>query len=69
MKPDDEFNKQFDLEQTEFRRSEAREPFWGFGAPILVYGLIMVALSLPISAAATWLVTGQFPYWLRPFLE
>lgn len=60
------YDKQFDLEPTEYRKSEAKEPFWGFNA---VYVGIMFALSFPIGAIAMWLVTGQFPYWLQPLLE
>lgn len=56
------FDKQFDLEKSEYRKSDAKEPFWGFNA---VYVGIMLLLSLPIGAIASWLVTGQFPYWLR----
>jgi hypothetical protein len=59
---DDRFNKQFDLEPTEYRKSDVKEPFWGFNA---AYVGIMLLLSLPIGAIASWLVTGQFPYWLR----
>lgn len=63
---DDRFDKQFDLEPTEYREESQPEPFWGYNA---LYFVIMLALSFPIGAAATWLVTGQFPYWLKPLLE
>ena len=56
------FDKQFDLEQTEYRKSEAPEPLFGYNA---LYVGIMFLLGFPIVAIATWLVTGQFPYWLQ----
>ena len=63
---DDRFNKQLDLEKSEYRKSDAKEPFWGFNAfPVLVVFLV----SLIVGPIATRLVTGQFPYWVKPFLE
>ena len=63
---DDRFDKQFDLEPTEYREESRPEPFWGFNAK---HTLILFALGFPVSAVAIWLVTGQFPYWLMPLLE
>ncbi len=60
------FDKQFDLEPTEYREESQPEPFFGYNA---LYVAIMLALSFPITATAMWLVTGQFPYWLLPLLE
>jgi hypothetical protein len=66
MKSDDDFNKHFDLEPTEFRGEARPEPFLGYNGKIV---LILFAASFPIGAIATWLVTGQFPYWVKPILE
>jgi hypothetical protein len=63
---DDRFNKHFDLEPTEYRKSDAKEPFWGFNA-IPTIGAFLAALAT--APFVTWLVTGQFPYWVKPFLE
>lgn len=60
------FDKDFDLEPSEYRREDQPEPFWGRDAK---YVGIMFVLAFPISAAAMWVVTGQFPYWLQPLLE
>lgn len=61
----DKFDKDFDLEPTEYREEHRPEPFFGYNAKTT---LILFALGFPVSAFFTWLVTGQFPYWLRPFL-
>lgn len=66
MKPDHEFNKQFDLEETEYRVGDAPEPFWG---PEAKYVGIMFLLGFPVSALAALLVTGEFPYWLRNLIQ
>jgi len=63
---DDRFDKQFDLEPTEYREESKPEPFWGYNGRDT---LILFVLSFPIGAIATWLVTGRFPYWLLPLLE
>lgn len=60
------FDKQFDLEPSEYRKSDAREPFWGFNGKDT---LILFLTGLIVAPIATVLVTGQFPYWLRSFLE
>lgn len=62
----DKFDKDFDLEPTEYRKAETPEPFFGFNAKPVLF---LFLASFPISAAATWLVTGRFPYWLQHFLE
>lgn len=59
------FDKDFDLEPTEYRREDQPEPFLGYNGK---YYLIMFALAWPIGAIVSYLVTGQFPYWLRPLL-
>lgn len=61
----DKFDKQFDLEPTEYREESKPEPFFGYNAR---YVGSMFLLSFPIGAIATWLVTGQFPYWLQHLL-
>jgi hypothetical protein len=63
---DDRFNKQFDLEPTEYRKADAREPFWGFNARDT---LILFAVALVVGPIVTRLVTGRFPYWVQHFLE
>jgi hypothetical protein len=60
------FDKQFDLESSEYRKTEAREPFWGFNAIPTIGALLAGLITLPF---ATWLVTGRFPYWVQHFLE
>lgn len=60
------FDKQFDLEPTEYRKSAAPEPFWGFNAIPMIGSLLAGLISLPF---VTWLVTGRFPYWAQHFLE
>lgn len=60
------FDKQFDLEPTEYRQSEAPEPFWGYAAKNT---FILFAVGLVVGPIATWLVTGRFPYWVQYFLE
>lgn len=66
MKPDDDFDKQFDLEPTEYREAERPEPFWGFNAK---HTFILFAASFPIAAVASLIVYGEPPYWLRWLLE
>lgn len=66
MKPDDEFDKQFDLHPSEWHHEAKPEPFWG---PEAKYVGIMFLLGFPISAFATLLVTGELPYWLRHLLQ
>lgn len=58
--------KDFDLEPTEYRKSDQPEPFLGYNGRTI---LILFLASFPIAAIATWLVTGQFPYWVQPVLE
>lgn len=60
------FDKQFDLEPTEYRKSDQREPIFGFNAKDT---LILFLTGLIVAPIATVLVTGQFPYWLRSLLE
>lgn len=55
-----------DLHPSEWERKEHRQPFWG---PNAKHVLILFVLSFPIGAIATWIVTGEFPYWLQPLLE
>lgn len=59
------YDKQFDLEPTEYRKSDAKEPFWGFNGKAT---LILFLVALIVGPIVARLVTGQFPYWLRPFL-
>ena len=66
MRQDDDYDKVFELEPTEFRHHDAPEPFLGFNGK---YVLILFVAGFPIAAVATWLVTGQFPYWVQPVLE
>jgi hypothetical protein len=62
----DKFDKDFDLEPTEYRREDQPEPFWGYNARVT---LILFVAAFPISAIAHLIVYGQLPYWLRPLLE
>ncbi len=57
--------KYFDLEPGEWRRTDAPEPAFGPGA---IPFLIMFVLSLLFSPFIMYLVTGSFPYWVRPLL-
>lgn len=66
MKSDNEFDKQVDLEPSEFGPGDRPQPFWGINAK---YTAIMFLASFPISAIAARIVYGQWPYWLRSFLE
>ena len=66
MKPEDDFTKRFDLEPTEFRKEDQPEPFFGYNGK---HTLILFLAAFPVVAIASWLVTGQFPYWVRPILE
>lgn len=64
--PDKDFDKQVDLDPTEYRPSDQPEPFWGYAAKPT---LILFLASIPISAIASLIVYGELPYWLRSFLE
>lgn len=66
MPDDDRFDKQLDLEKTEWRKAEEPEPFWGFNAKSV---LIMLVVGLAATVLASWLVTGRFPYWFQALLE
>jgi hypothetical protein len=66
VRPDDEFRKSLDLDRSEYREAHRPEPIFGHAAkPVL----ILFLLGFPISALATLLVTGEFPYWLRHLLQ
>lgn len=66
MKPERDFRKQFNLEPSEYGPEDRRQPFLGVNGKNF---LILFVLSFPVSAVAMWLVTGQFPYWVKPLLE
>ncbi len=66
MNDDDPEPPFIDLHPSEWEHKEHPQPFFG---PNALYVGIMFVLSFPITAGAMWLVTGQFPYWLRPLLE
>jgi hypothetical protein len=55
-----------DLERSEWGEADRRQPFFGVNGK---YFLTMFALAFPVTALATWLVTGRFPYWVKPVLE
>jgi hypothetical protein len=63
---DDDFNKLFDLEQSEFRKVDQSEPLFGFNAKPM---LILFAVGIAASVVMTRLVYGEFPYWFLPLLE
>lgn len=63
---DDKFNKQFDLEPSEYRPIDAPEPFWGINAKDTA---ILFLVAMVADVVMTRLVYGSFPYWVRPFLE
>ena len=66
MRPENQFDKVLDLEPTEYREASRPEPFFGpAGKPVA----ILFALSFPITALATVLVTGELPYWLKHLLQ
>jgi len=60
------FDKQFDLEATEYRREEQPEPFLGYNGKNVI---ILFLASFPISAVAVRIVYGQWPYWVGPMLD
>lgn len=64
--PPKDYDKFYDLEDSEYGPSDRPQPFWGINGK---HTLILLLASFPISAVATWLVTGQFPYWVKSFLE
>jgi hypothetical protein len=66
VKPDYEFSKQVELEPSEYTYEGKHEPFFGPAAKVF---LICLVLSFPISAFASWIVTGQWPYWAGPLLH
>jgi hypothetical protein len=59
------FDKDFDLEPTEYRREDQPEPFWGYNAKHIG---ILFALSFPIGAIMTRIIYGDWPYWVEPLL-
>jgi len=63
---DDKFDKQFDLESSEYREGDAPEPFWGFNAKTTAILFIVAMLA---NVVMTRLIYGSFPYWVRPLLE
>lgn len=60
------YDKQVDLEPTEYTYEGKHEPAFG---PNALQFLIVFLLGFPVSAIMTFIVTGQFPYWLRSLLE
>lgn len=66
MKPDDEFNKVFDLEESEYGPADRSQPFLGVNGK---HFLILFAASFPLAAIASLIVYGQLPYWLQWLLE
>lgn len=66
MKPDDDFDKQIDLDGSEFRKSDEPEPFWGYNAK---HTLILFIVGMVLTAILSRIIYGSFPYWLQPLLE
>jgi hypothetical protein len=66
VRPDGDFDKIIDLDAVEIGRTPPKEPFFG---PAAMPTLILFLLGFPVSALATLLVTGEFPYWLRHLLQ
>jgi hypothetical protein len=65
-KSDDEYDKQVDLEPTEYTYKGKHEPAFGPGAKPM---LIMFAIAMVLGPVISRIVNGQWPYWVRPWLE
>lgn len=61
-----DYDKDFDLEPTEWRKSDAPEPFWGFNAKVV--GQLFL-LGFVVNAVASTVVHGELPLLLRWLLE
>lgn len=63
------FDKFFNLEDTEYRKSDEPEPFWGPGGKdFAVNFVILLIVGMATSAVLGRIIYGEFPYWLRPLL-
>lgn len=62
---DKDFDKQVDLDPSEYSYKGKHEPAFGRGALPFVVMLILSFLLAPI---ISYLVTGHLPYWVRPLL-
>ncbi|GAA4108940.1 hypothetical protein ACFFTN_01530 [Aminobacter aganoensis] len=51
-----DFDKQFDLEPSEFRREDQPEPFFGFGAPDWSVLVIQIGIGIYVARWSHWLV-------------
>lgn len=65
MKPYDE-KPVLDLDRSEWGEADRRQPFLGVNGK---HFLLMFVLAFPVTALATLVVTGRFPYWVKPLLE
>ena len=61
MKPDGDFDKQLDLEPSEYTYQGKHEPAFG---PNAIAFVVLLVLSLPLSAIINYVVRGQWPYWV-----
>ena len=55
-----------DLHPSQWEKIDKPQPFFGENGS---HFLILFLLGFPVSALATLLVTGEFPYWLRHLLQ
>lgn len=59
------YDKQLDLDPSEYGPGERKQPFWGYNAKTI--GILFV-VGFIASQFAGWLVYGDTPLLLRPFL-
>lgn len=60
-----DYDKQFDLEPSEFGPADRQQPFWGLNAKTF---LILAIVGFIASQFAGWVVYGETPILLQPFL-
>ena len=62
----DKFDKDFDLEPTEYRREDQPEPFLGYNGKEVI---ILFLASFPVGAVAVRVIYGEWPYWVVPVIN
>ncbi len=63
--PPKDYDKQFDLEPSEYGPADRQQPFWGFNAKTVA---ILFVVGFLANAIATRIIAGYWPYWLRSLL-
>lgn len=67
MKPEDKFDKDFDLEASEFRKDAEPEPFFGWGAPDWSVLVIQIGIVIYIAKWFHWVMDvtiEQYGTWI-----